>query len=210
MKKYRIYLFDFDGTILNTFDSLEYVFRYAYEKIGVKYDPAWTIEFSRIPLNVGYEKIGAPKEKWKEFVSYIDPALDSKEALESNSLFPETMEFIAHLRKEKLFAGIVTSNNKKHVLDVFKIFNIPDDTFGLYIGNKECHHFKPHPDPILKALEALNYKGDKSDVVYIGDGLNDTISANEAGVDAVLVDRENNFPASEKYIKISSLMELFE
>ena len=210
MKKYKVYLFDFDGTLLNTLPSLDYVFRYSYEKIGIPYDSKNTLEFSRVPLTVGYERFQAPEERWEEFISYIDESLDHEEALKSNELYPETREFIDYINKEKIFAGIVTSNNKKHVKEVLKEFNIPVEIFSLYIGNKECHYFKPHPDPIFKAIEAMKYKGDYKDIVYVGDGLNDTISANEAGVTAVLIDRIGAFPESDKYIKIKSLMELFK
>ena len=210
MKKYKVYLFDFDGTLLNTLPSLDYVFRYSYEKIGIPYDSKNTLEFSRVPLTVGYERFKAPQERWEEFISYIDESLDHEEALKSNELYPETREFIDYINKEKIFAGIVTSNNKKHVKEVLREFNIPVDTFSLYIGNKECHYFKPHPDPIFKAIEAMKYQGDYKDIVYVGDGLNDTISANEAGVTAVLIDRIGAFPESDKYIKIKSLMELFK
>ena len=210
MKKYKIYLFDFDGTLLNTFPALDYVFRYSFEQIGVPYDSNDLLEFSRQPLDRSYDKLQAPMEKWDEFIKNIDASLDHEAALKSNELYPETKEFIDYINKEKIYAGIVTSNNKKHVKEVFKEFDIPVHTFALYIGNKECHHFKPHPDPIIKALEHINYQGDLKDVVYIGDGLNDTISANAAGVQAILIDRDNIFPDKEEYIRIHSLMDLFK
>ena len=210
MKKYKIYLFDFDGTLLNTLPALQHVFELSYAHIGFKYDPAWTLEFSRVPLHVSYAKIGAPKEKWDEFIAYIDYSLDLPKSLLSNSPYPESLEFFQYLKDRDIFAGIVTSNNIKHVKEVFEILEIDSDIFKLFIGNKECQQFKPHPDPILKALEKLQYTGDRHDVVYVGDGINDTISANAAGVDAVLIDRDDSLPSSDKYIKIKSLMELFE
>ena len=48
------------------------------------------------------------------------------------------------------------------------------------------------------------------EVVYVGDGMNDAISANNAGVDAVLIDRNNEFTESDKYKIIRNLKELFE
>lgn len=209
MKKYKVYLFDFDGTLLDTLPALEHVFKVSYAHIGVEYDPSFTLEFSRVPLNVSYEKIGAPKEKWNEFIAYIDYSLDLPESLLSNSFYEDSKPFFDYLKTHNIFAGIVTSNNIKHVKEVFEILEIDPDIFQLFIGNKECQHFKPHPDPILKAIEKMKYTGDLHDIVYIGDGLNDTISANEAGVDAILIDRTNQFPGSDKYLKIKSLMELF-
>ena len=88
--------------------------------------------------------------------------------------------------------------------------NIPVDTFVVYIGRNQYTNPKPHPEPILTTLRHLGYEGPLSGVLYVGDGLNDTISANEAGVDAVLIDRNNEFEESDKYIRITNLLELFE
>ena len=210
MKKYDLYLFDFDGTILNTMDALDFVFRASYEHVGIKYDSKYTVEFSRIPLVAGYEKIHGNPEKFPEFAAYIEKSLDFKEALESNKPYDDTYEFIKCLRDHHIRAGIVTSNKIKHVKEVLEVMGIPEDTFEIYIGNKEYTHFKPHPDPIHQALKKAHYKGELSRVVYVGDGYNDTLCANNAGVDAVIIDRIKAFPESEKYIRIENLLELFK
>ena len=155
MKKYKIYLFDFDGTLLNTLPALQHVFEVSYAHIGFEFDPAWTLEFSRVPLHVSYAKIGAPKDKWDEFIAYIDYSLDLPKSLISNTPYPESLEFFQYLKDNNIFAGIVTSNNIKHVKEVFDILEIDSGIFKLFIGNKECQQFKPHPDPILKAIISI-------------------------------------------------------
>lgn len=210
MKKYKLYLFDFDGTLLDTVSCLEYVFTVSYESIGIKFDPKDTVEFSRVPLTYGYKKYGADPNKWADFVKIIDESLDHPESLRRTKFYPESKEFINYLHQNKIRCGIVTSNNSKHVKDVLLALDLPIDAFEIYVGNKECTKFKPHPDPIFKALEEANYEGELSDVAYIGDGPNDMISANAAGVDAILIDRHNLMENSDKYKKISNLMELFK
>lgn len=210
MKKYDLYLFDFDGTLLDTLPSLDYVFKTSYESIGVSWDSSLTEEFSRIPLHVGYEKLGAKKEHWEVFCKTIDESLDHQKTIELSKCYPETKEFVKYLKDHNLKAGIVTSNNKKHVIEVLKVLGIDPNIFEVIIGNKECQRFKPYPDPILIGLEAFNYKGDKRKVVYVGDGNNDMLSAISAGVDAVLIDRENNAPLNKDYKIIHKLTDLFE
>lgn len=208
MKKYKYYLFDFDGTLLNTMPALEYVFTVSYEHVGVKFNPQETVEFSRIPLDEGYARAGGNPAKWHDFCVFIEKSLDFPQALKANHLYPETLEFIEHLKQNKIVAGIVTSNKISHVKDVLDAMNLPKEIFSVYVGNKEYKRFKPYPDPVLVALEKLG-NPDKKDVVYVGDGLNDMLSANRAGVDGILIDRENEFPDSDKYIKIKNLKELF-
>lgn len=210
MKKYKLYLFDFDGTLLNTMPALSYVFTVSYAHVGVKFDPKDTMEFARIPLIVGYKRLNAPEDRFQDFCAYIDKSLDFPEALHSNSPFEESMEFFKYLREHNIHAGIVTNNNKTHVIDVLNVMNIPIETFELYIGNKECERFKPDPDPINKALALVGSRFSKEDVVYVGDGLNDALCAKSAVVDAVIVDRENEYQDSPDYVRIKNLFELFD
>ena len=81
------------------------------------------------------------------------------------------------------------------------------DFFKEIVGNKEAPIPKPNPQPILKALEMLNYQGDKKDVCYVGDSLNDCLAATNAGITPILLDRDNEYPDT-KYLRIRSLNEL--
>ena len=210
MKKYDLYLFDFDGTLLDTRPALEYVFKTAFEHYGLKFDPKDTIQFARIPLSESYKQLGGDPTKFIEFCDYIHDVLDHHEALMNNHPFPDTVEFFKLLEEKNIKAGIVTSNKVSHVKEVLDIQGLPYDSFIVWVGNQECHRFKPLPDPILIGLKQINYKGDLSKVVYVGDALNDTLSANSAGVDAVLIDRVNAFPDSNKYERVNSLLDLFK
>ena len=102
--------------------------------------------------------------------------------------------------------GIVTSNNVKHVKEVLQILNINQEDFKVIIGNQEVKRHKPHPDPILKALEILNC--DKSDVVYIGDAIDDMMCSKNAGVDSILLDRYGEYKESIEFEKIATLRSL--
>ena len=209
MKKYDLYLFDFDGTILNTMPALEVIFSRTYEHVGMKFDPKDTVEFSRIPIDVGYKRLNGDPAKFEEFGRYLGIAIDLPEALVSNHPYEETYEFIDYVRKNHIRTGIVTSNRTHHVKEVLDVMKIPVDTFDIYVGNKEYTRFKPHPDPILTALDVGKYQGDLSNVAYIGDAMNDALSAIAAGVDAIIIDRNDEYPDSDKYTRIHNLMELF-
>ena len=52
------------------------------------------------------------------------------------------------------------------------------------------------------------FYSDKNDIVYIGDALNDMLSAQRAGLDAILIDRINAFDKEDHFEKIKSLFEL--
>ena len=55
----------------------------------------------------------------------------------------------------------------------------------------------------------INYKGDKKDVCYVGDSLNDCLSAVNAGIVPILLDRDDEY-ADSPYLRIKSLKELLD
>ena len=210
MKKYDLYLFDFDGTLLDTMSALEYIFSVAYEHVGMKFDPSLTVEYSRIPIDVGYYRLGGKEENFKAFADRLHEAIDFPESMRRTKPYHDSLEFMEYVRKNGITTGIVTSNKASHVIDVLNMMDIPLDTFKAYIGNQDYKKFKPHPDPIFEALNKIKYTGDVSKVVYVGDGMNDALCANAAGVDAILLDRFDEYQDSDRYTRIHGLMDLFK
>lgn len=208
MKKYDLYIFDFDGTLVDSFDSLFYVFSRAYNKIGINIKKEDIPLLSRIPLEEGFFKLGGKLEQGKLFGDEITAALKDKESIRETKLFKDTISFLEVAKKENLKMGIVTSNSVSHVKEVLDYLNVDTNLFSFYVGHDECKEKKPSPEPILKGIELADYKGDFNNICYVGDGLNDTKSANRANVNAILIDRNNSFKEDKSYIKITSLMEL--
>lgn len=209
MKKYKLYLFDFDGTVVDSFPSLYHVFDKAYKAVGITIQESDIPQLAREPLVVGYERFGGKEEDIPLFAKVIEEAVDSHDATIETITFPDSEKFFCYVTEHQIPCGIVTSNKIPHVKDVLEYLNLPYDSFVVFVGNQEIENFKPHPEPILRALEFLNYQGSLKDVVYVGDGLNDMLAAKRAGVDAVLVDRSNEFPDSDDYVRIKGLMDLF-
>ena len=210
MRKYKYYLFDFDGTLVDSFPSLFLVFDRAYSSVGVKIsndDVPW---LSRVPLEDGYKRLNAPydKEHIDIFAKNIIDALDSREALELTELFHDSVEFFNYIKENDVKCGIVTSNNAKHVREVLEFFNIDPNIFVIIVGNELTKKSKPDPDPINTAIKLLNYKGDLKDIIYVGDAENDVLAGIAANVDTLLLDRGTCH--TDKYQKIYSLMELFK
>ena len=207
MNKYKLYLFDFDGTLFNTEKALIFIFKEAFGSVGIEVKPEDSIRISRQPLPVTYKELHGDETRIPEFIKKIDELVNSKRSVEYTECFDDTMEFMSSIRNSGVQAGIVTSNNIVHVKDVLEYFSIPTDTFNVYVGNKETDKVKPDPGPIQLAIEFAGYEGELKDVVYVGDALNDVKAAKNAGITAILLDRRNEYPDGD-YIKISSLNEI--
>ena len=209
MKQFQLYLFDFDGTLFDTLPSSKYVFRKAYENIGFEFSEDDVLGFTREPIPDSYARLGAPKEKFNAFMDDIEKYVNSQESVNLTGIYDDTYDTIIDLRMVEADLGIVTSNNVPHVRDVLKKFDMQKDFFSVLVGNREAPNPKPSPEPILKALEMINYKGDKKDVCYVGDSLNDCLSAVNAGITPILLDRDNEYK-DVPYLKIKSLKELLD
>ena len=209
MQKFQLYLFDFDGTLFDTLPSSKYVFRKAYENIGFAFSEDDVLGFTREPIPDSYQRLGAPKEKFSSFMEDIEKYVNSQESVNLTGIYDDTYDTIIDLRMLEADLGIVTSNNVPHVRDVLKKFDMQKDFFSVLVGNREAPNPKPSPEPILKALEMIGYKGDKKDVCYVGDSLNDCLSAVNAGIVPILLDRDGEYP-NAPYQTIKSLQELLD
>lgn len=208
MKKYDLYLFDFDGTLVDSLKSLEDVFVLSFREIGVEIKEEDCLQYTRQPLELTYNQVHAPMDKIPEFVRAIKYYLNDAEVLKKTELFPGTKEFLTYLHENNIKFGIVTSNNEKHVLDVLEFLDIPAEWFSIFVDSDKVPETKPSPKPLLYALNELNYLDREDEVVYVGDALNDMLAANNAGVDAILIDRIGAFEEADNYIKVKDLFEI--
>lgn len=209
MQKFQLYLFDFDGTLFDTLPSSKYVFRKAYQNIGFELNEDDVIGFTREPIPDSYKRLGAPEELFSSFMEDIEKYVRSEESTRLTDIYEDTYDTIIDLRMDEADLGIVTSNNIPHVRDVLRKFDMQKDFFAVLVGNQEAPNPKPSPEPILKALQMINYQGDKKDVCYVGDSLNDCLSAVNAGVVPILLDREDEYKDAP-YQRIKSLRELLD
>lgn len=208
MKLYKLYLFDFDGTLFDTLESYFALFEEAFKATGVRCSPEECLQLTRIPLKEGFLKLGGKEEDFRLFVQKVNEYLEKDECIRLSKLYDDTLECIKYFNDRNIDIGIVTSNNVPHVKKVLDLFNIKHNSFQIYVGNQESKKHKPDPEPILKAIELGHYTLDKKDIVYIGDSKNDCLSAINAGVNPILLDRHFEYEGAE-YPLIHSLRDLF-
>ena len=203
---YELFLFDFDGTLFDTYDSSVYVFEEAFRRIGINIDKKDVLNYTREPIRDTYRKLVGSMDGYPSFIDSINKLVFSQKVVDMAEIYEDTARILTFLKEKNKLIGIVTSNAKDHLLDVLKRFDL-DKMFDVIIGNKEESEPKPSPKPILKALEKLNCL-DKEKVVYIGDSLNDVLAAYNADIDGVLLDRLGEFSNIREFKVIRSLDEI--
>jgi len=95
------------------------------------------------------------------------------------------LDVLRDLKAEGGRLGIVTAKRRVTVALAFEVLPELEPLFDVVVGADETERHKPHPDPILHALDELG--ADASDAAYVGDSPFDVAAAKAAGVFAVAV-----------------------
>ena len=207
MKKYKLYLLDFDGTAFDTVDSLVDVFNMGFERIG----RTCSIEDVKVYMHHSIEEVvGIAKIKPEEISPFVDGIMDGLRcdlSLEKIKPYYDLIKFIEIAAKLHSFIGIVSNNSDDHIARVFALNDISTKDFKCIIGHSEKRRTKPYPDMLEYAVEIS--KLDKKDICYIGDSLQDAEAASEANIDGYLLDRDDIY-SNSKFTRIKSLLDMFD
>lgn len=184
--KYDTYIFDMDGTILDTIEDLTVTTNYAMEKMGYKTHTVDEVKWfvgngilmlikRAVPEGTSEEDISKTFEYFKEH--YYEHCKDK------TGPYPGIMELLRELKKAGKKLAVVSNKADKPV----KI--LADEVFpGLFdvaIGEKTGIEKKPARDMVDAAISELNC--DRSKAVYIGDTDVDFMTAKNSELDCILV-----------------------
>lgn len=190
--KHDVYLFDFDGTLADTKESLVPVYQAGFRLIGMEVTAEQCAHFMHHNLLETMQEMKVKPEDYERFVTRIVEALDYDESVRLIRPFPEVQNILQRLHNERKTLAVVSGNGSGHIRLVLKKFGW-DKYFQTIIGSDMYKHGKPSPEPLLMALEHLGVN-DKSKVIYIGDSLQDQTAALAAGLSCQLVDRNREYP----------------
>jgi pyrophosphatase PpaX len=95
------------------------------------------------------------------------------------------LDVLRDLKAEGRRLGIVTAKRRVTVALAFGVLPELEPLFDVVVGADETERHKPHPDPILHALDELGSPPETA--AYVGDSPFDVAAAKAAGVFAVAV-----------------------
>lgn len=99
--------------------------------------------------------------------------------------FPGVRQMLASLKNSDCRIAIVSSKGRGGIergLDYFKL----QDYIDVIVSAYDVQKGKPHPEPVLKALELL--EGQAEDTLMVGDSPYDILCGKNAGIKTVLVE----------------------
>ncbi len=178
LRKRVTILFDLDGTLIDSTEAILESFRYAFGRFSEP--PPADHEIKRLigyPLDVMFESLGAKGHSVDEYVAaykecYREISREKTVPLPgAKSAVEEAAEFAV--------LGVVTTKTARYSVELLEHMGLMD-RFEVLVGREDVENPKPHPEPILRALDLLG-RGSEN-CWMVGDTLLDVEAARAAGV----------------------------
>ena len=186
MRKYDTVIFDLDGTLLNTLedlaDAVNVVMRaHAYpERTLVEVRRFVGNGIRRLMEQAVPEDVEGDlfEQVFEEFRSYYTEHCQIK-----TRAYEGVMELLKMLAERDYVMAIVSNKNHAAVCELNEIYF--KEFISVAIGQKDGIRKKPAPDTVWQALKELGKES--SSAIYVGDSEVDFMTAENSGMDCVLV-----------------------
>jgi pyrophosphatase PpaX len=189
-------LFDLDGTLIDTTELILYCFNHAWKTVcGRTHLPEVFVATMGLPLKVAMHRLlgatdGLELEEIGElraagFAESLVLEYRSCNAANHDRLarpFPEMKRVVAKLRERGYAVGVVTSKSREFAQRELRLCALWE-LMDVLVSMDDTSRHKPHPEPLLLALEKLQVASQHG--VYVGDSRHDMQAGRAAGMRTV-------------------------
>ena len=181
-------LFDWDGTLVDSAETSYRAYVGMFRELGIAFDRDQYRRTYSPNWHRTYDALGLARERWDQ----ADALWLRLYAEERNTLLPGVAAALGQLRAAGRVQGIVSSGERSRVTREMHDLEV-HHFFELAVCGGDTENRKPHPEPLLVALERMGQR--PSEAAYVGDSPEDVEMAKSAGVFAVGV--PGGFPNRE-------------
>ncbi|MFC7321924.1 pyrophosphatase PpaX [Halobacillus campisalis] len=169
-------LFDLDGTLIDTNELIIASFTHTLGQYAERpYSREEILEFIGPPLRESLSKVN-PDRVDEMVATYREH--NTKNHDEYVTAYEGVVETVKTLKDQGYRLGIVTTK-MRHTVEMGLALTGLDGVFETVVTLDDVHHAKPHPEPVIKALEALN--GTAAQSLMVGDNTHDIEAGKNAG-----------------------------
>lgn len=188
MKQYDTYIFDLDGTLLNTLDDLASAVNYALRRNGM---PEHSRDAVRRFVGNGVRMLMIRAVPDGELNPQFEEVFDSfreyymHHSLDTTLPYDGISEMLATLRERGCRLAVVSNKFDAATKELCRHFFA--DTIDVAVGEHEAEGIrkKPAPDTVIEALNQLGVS--RQNAVYVGDSDVDLETARNAGLPCISV-----------------------
>lgn len=180
--KYKYILFDLDGTLIDTNQLIIDSFKHTYKThLNKDIEEKEILQYFGEPLITTLRRYDPnnAEDLYDTYTKFNESIHDS-----SVNLCCNIKECLEQLKEAGCILAVVTSKRSKLAHRGLELFDIKK-YFSVIVTVDDTEYHKPHPEPVLKALEKLGASADEA--LMIGDSVFDILCAHNAGVKAIKV-----------------------
>ncbi|MGB5350086.1 MAG: HAD-IA family hydrolase, partial [Polyangiales bacterium] len=180
----KTYLFDLDGTLLDSIDLILKSFHHTarVHRRPERSDAHWLAGIGT-PLRVQLSEMASSEEELDALLdTYRDYNLEHHDAMAKP--YPGIVEVVKTLHRRDAKLALVTSKLSRGATRGLRLLGL-EEQFPVRVCADDVVQGKPHPEPIFKALAALGAL--PSEAIFIGDSGHDIEAGRRAGVETAAV-----------------------
>jgi len=200
-------IFDVDGVLVDSKNANVALFQKILQKAGYSESSREEIlKYFHLPLWQALEKLtGSDDQKEIERVWNLakDPSMRDNTLLN----FPDKLEYILEELHKRYKLAIVTSRIRVGIEDIFNAREIKH-LFDAVVTFEDVKNPKPHPEPLLLALEKLNLSSNEA--MYIGDSATDIDAAKAANMRSIYLSPIKHNDATANILQFNELLNAVE
>lgn len=174
----RAVLYDFDGTLADSTELIMRCYRHTMRThLGsVPPDDAWLSGFGTT-LESQMRRFGRTPD---EVEAMLDTYRDHQNSIHDDLLrpFPGAAETVAELERRGYGLAIVTSKRRRMAMRGMELCGLVRH-FDVIVTPDDVTEAKPHPEPVLLALERLGVE--PHEALFVGDSPHDVAAGRAAG-----------------------------
>lgn len=181
----KTFIFDLDGTVVNTLDDIAYNVNLMLDHFGFKQH---SVEDIRMMVGNGARKLvtrALPEDK--RYDDFVEQALDVYQKFYDNNLVLKTFIYeglenvLIELKDRGCHLAVLSNKDHRHVVEVVNAL-LPN-VFDIVKGFDGTYPHKPSPEAVLSIIKELN--AELADVAFVGDSSVDIQTAKNTNVKAV-------------------------
>ncbi|MFZ5644774.1 MAG: HAD-IA family hydrolase [Bacillota bacterium] len=170
------YLFDLDGTLIDSIPLITGTFQMVFKHFSLPWDNGEVLKTIGIPLKEVAQRYLPGRSE--EFIEKYSLFQKEKHA-DCIKCYPGSMKMLESIKCGGFNTGVVTSKRRVPALADMELTGL-SKYIDTAVTSEDVSKPKPHPEPVLKALELL--KARPEGAVFIGDSWYDIMAGKQAGV----------------------------
>lgn len=199
MKIYKNYIWDFDGTLYDSYPVLTYYAIEMFRHYNINASDKEIEDYLKVSFSTLAKRFSLTEEQ----MNYVrELKANDEHFLDKVKPFKEIFEVLKKIHKAGGRNFLFTHSDKEHSVSLLERDGI-DKLFDGYVTSDMQLKPKPSPDGINYICRT--YDLDKSETVMVGDRMIDVNSGINAKVDTILFDSENRVKDKGYTFKITNL-----